>query len=441
MKRTIFLVFCCALLAVSMRANAQTSQTSGQMLLSKNVSGPITDSSVELTLTTNAECDQTQTLLPDGTKLLSQSFSVNTDINGVGTFQGAAQLVSPDGRTVLQGQLRGTVGINPRCSGATGCRLPGHLEGLFETIPSNYERLATRSTTDQKVGMMMLNFSADLNPLSTNRMPTHQGRLDGLVPTLPAAAARVSIAPDKASYLVNDVVTAILTNSSDQTIQATGRQSYCTTVQLQIQDGEQWNEIATCPLSTGSFPPHVSPGQQINIPLAPTTGMGAAVAGIYRLTFTFRFVLNGSAVGDPYAVSSQPFQISLLPPTSDVVVKAERDVYQDREAVSVKINNNSDQPIVTMDHKSYCSIIDVQNQQVNKWVVVAPCLLSTPTRLVKIRAREEIPILISNDNPASKLAPGTYRLELLYWAMNANGQPTGDPVTVYSKTFTVIAKE
>src|SRR5437016_5722734 len=106
MKQILFTIFCGALLVVSMRANAQPS---GQMVLSKNVSGPITRSSVELTLSTNAECDQTQGFLPDGSKLSSQSFSMNVDGNGVGTFQGVAQIISPDGRTILQGQLRGTV--------------------------------------------------------------------------------------------------------------------------------------------------------------------------------------------------------------------------------------------------------------------------------------------------------------------------------------------
>ncbi|MDQ3010475.1 MAG: hypothetical protein M3X11_07210 [Acidobacteriota bacterium] len=32
-------------------------------------------------------------------------------------------------------------------------------------------------------------------------------------------------------------------------------------------------------------------------------------------------------------------------------------------------------------------------------------------------------------------------MELTYWAMDANGQPAGNPATVNSRTFTVAAKK
>ncbi|MEP7338273.1 MAG: hypothetical protein ABI977_11115 [Acidobacteriota bacterium] len=436
MKQVLFAVCCCALFAVSMRA-----QNPGQTVLSKNVSGPITRSSVELTLTSNTGCDQTQSFLPEGSKLISQSFSLNADTNGVGTFQGTAQIISPDGRTILQGQLRGTVGINTGGCVSRTCRLPWHLEGLFETTPSTYERTIVRSTTDLKVALMMLNFSADLNQQSTSPLPLYQGRLDGLIPTLPASAARVTIAPDKASYTINDPITAIVVNGAEDAIQTYDLKSYCSIVQLQIQNGNQWDDAGDCLLKRLPFPVNILPNQQVDVLLPMNQGIPGPVAGTYRLALTFRFLAKGIPVSDSFTAFSPPFVIASQPPSNNVIVKAERDVYPERETVVVKITNDSDQSIVTLDHKSYCSILTVQKQQVSDWITVAPCLLATPTRLVKIGAREDVLLKLPADNTASRIEPGTYRLELVYFAMDANGQPTGNPSTVYSRTFTVAAKE
>jgi len=436
MKRVLFTGFCCAVLAVSMRA-----QNPGQTVLSKNVNGTITRSSVELTLTANPECDQTQSFLPDGSKLLSQSFSLNADNNGVGTFQGTAQIISPDGRTILQGQLRGTIGINTRCGGSRACRLPWHLEGLFETVPSNYERLIARSTGDLKMTFMMLNFSADLNQQTASPLPIYQGRLDGLVPTLPASAAKVSITPDKAGYTINEPITAIIVNGSEETIQTYDLKSYCSIAQLQIQNGNQWDDIGICQLKRLAFPVNISSNQRMDAPLPFSLGILAPVAGTYRLALTFRILESATPVSDSFVAYSQPFLISPQTPTNSIIVKAERDVYPDREAVVVRITNDSEQPFITMDHKSFCSILNAQKQQVNEWITVAPCLLLTPTRLVKIGAREELLMKLPTDDIAARLEAGTYRLELIYFAMDASGSPTGNPITAYSKTFTVAAKE
>ena len=162
---------------------------------------------------------------------------------------------------------------------------------------------------------------------------------------------------------------------------------------------------------------------------------------MYRLALTFRFLNGGIPVSDWFLTCSQSFVIAPQPPTNRIIVNAERDVYPERETVVVKITNDSDQPVVTLDHKSYCTILNVQKQQVNNWITVAPCLLLTPTRLIKLGAREDQVLKLPTDDLAAKLDPGTYRVELTYWAMDSNGQPVGNPATVYSRTFTVIAKE
>jgi hypothetical protein len=438
MKQTYLAIFCGALLAVTMRANAQPS---GQMILSKNASGPITGTSLELTLNANAECDQTQGFLPDGSKLSSQSFSLNTDASGVGTFQGTAQIISSDGRTILQGQLRGTVGIGTHCGGNRACRLPGHLEGLFETSPSAYARFIARSTTDLKLPVMMLNFSADLNQQSASPLPLYQGRLDGLVPSSPAAAAKISITPDKTQYAVNDPITAIIVNSSEETIQSYDLRSYCSVVQLQMQIGNQWEDAGECPLNRPSLPVNILPGQRMEVPLPLTLGIPAPATGTYRLALTFRFLEGGLSINDSFLSFSQSFVIAPLPTANNVSIKTDRDSYAEGEIIAVKITNEGNQPVVTMDHNSYCSVLTAQKQQANQWVNVAPCLLMTPTHLVKLSPHEDWSVKLPPPEMAAKLAPGAYQLELMYWAMNESGQPVGNPTTVYSKTFTVASKE
>lgn len=412
-------------------------QNSNLMMLSKNFTGSITRTSVELKLSANDLCDQSQGLIPDGSTLVSQTFSITTDNGGLGTFQGTASVIIPDGRIILQGSLRGTVGVNTRCGASQSCRLPWHLEGLFETSSSSFGRSISRSTTNVTVPLMMLNFSADLNQLSTAAVPIFQGRLDGLIPTLPASVAKISLAPGKPSYTANEPITAVINNSSEMAIQAFDLKSFCSIVQLQIQNGNQWDEVGSCHLKRLSFPLNISSGQRMDVPLA-TSQM---TPGTYRLALTFRFLEGSTPISEPLVIFSPSFPITTQPPSNTVIVKAEREAYQDREPVVIKVANEMNQTIVAADHKSYCSILYVQKQDGASWVNVAPCLLLTPTRLVKINPGEEVFMKIANEDASSRLLPGTYRLELTYSAADGAGQPMGNPLTVQSATFTVASKQ
>src|SRR5262249_52664625 len=134
---------------------ASLAQSSNLLVLSKNVHGVGLSaiSSTSLTLTSNADCDQTQSLIPDGSKLVSASFNLNTDSAGLGTFNGFAQIVAPDRRVVLQGQLRGTAGVNTRRDpNNKDCRAPGRLEGIFEATP---RRSVMRSNAEVKSLVIM----------------------------------------------------------------------------------------------------------------------------------------------------------------------------------------------------------------------------------------------------------------------------------------------
>jgi hypothetical protein len=417
MKRLFSAIGWFALLTCSL-AIYGNAQNSNLMPLSKNFTGAITRTSVELTLSSNAQCDQSQTLIPDGSKLVSQAFSMNTDSNGVGTFVGTASVVIPDGRVVLQGSLRGTIGVNTRCGANQSCRLPWHLEGLFETSSSSFGRSISRSTTNVTV-------------------PIFQGRLDGLIPTLPASVAKIGLAPDKPSYTVNEAITAVINNSSEMAIQAFDLKSFCSIVHLQIQNGNQWDDVGICTLKRLSFPTNISSGQRMDV-LLPTSQM---TPGIYRLALNFRFLESNTPISEPLVVFSPCFPITMQPPSNTVKVKADREAYQDRDPVVLKVTNEMSQTIVAADHKSYCSILYVQKQDGNNWVNVAPCLLLTQTRLVKINPGEEAFVKIANEDASSRLLPGTYRLELTYSAADGTGQPIGNPVTVQSSTFTVASKQ
>lgn len=440
MKRIFSAVWWFAVTAGAFSASGYA-QSAGYLSLSKNFSGAITRSSVEVALSPNADCDQTQALIPEGSKLVSQSFTMNADANGVGTFQGLAIVVTPDNRVILQGSLRGTVGVNPRCNAAQGCRLPWHLEGLFETQPGSFERLITRSTSAVSVPLMMLNFSADQILESASPVPTYRGRLDGLIPTLPASVAKVTLVTDKPSYTVNDPITAIIINGAEMTIQAYDLKSFCSIIQLQVQNGNQWDDVATCPLKRLSFPVTIAASQRMDVPLLSNAAITTPGPGIYRLALTFRFLQNNTPISDSFLAFSQSFTIAPQPPSNSVIVKAERSLYQDREPIVIKITNDQEQAIVAEDHKSYCTVLNIQRQEGDNWVNVAPCLLLSPIRLIKIGSREDLFVKIANEDAASRLTPGTYRLELTYSGVDNAGQPAGSPVTVYGATFTVASKE
>lgn len=432
-------LFAALLLAVI--AGEAFAQDSGLLMLSKNFNGAITRTSAEISLSSNAECDQTKSFIPDGSKLATTSFTMNADSNGVGTFLGRAQIVTPTGRVVLEGTLRGTVGINTRCGANRSCRLPWHLEGLFESFSSTLNQAIVRSASDLKIRPMVLNFSGDLNPQTASPLPIYQGRLDGLVPSLPASVDRITISTDKTGYTVNEPMAAIVINDSPETIQTFDKRAFCTILQFQILDGNQWNDTAFCPFRAPSLPVNIAPGTKFEVPLQPTLSISPLAAGTYRLALTFRFLSGNIPVSDSYTVFSSQFRLAAQPPSNLVIAKSERSVYQEGEPVVASILNDTAQPIVTFDHKTYCSIINVQKQESNNWVNVSPCLLASPSKQVRLAAREEMTVQLPDNNAPTKLAPGTYRLEFSYWAIDASGNSTGNPITVYSSTFNVVAKE
>src|SRR5215813_13419598 len=422
--------------------SASLAQSSNLLVLSKNVSGPIFRTSFTLGLISNADCDQTQSLIPDGSRLISERFDLNTDSSGVGTFSGFARIVAPDGRIVLQGSLRGTIGVNTRRNpNNKDCRAPGRLEGIFEGAPA---RSIKRSMVEEKSQVIMLNFAVQELPVASP-LPVYVGGLDGVISMNSPVEDKVKIASDRAGYLPTEVITAIIFNGSGQTIQALDQRSYCTIVQLQVQEDDRWTDVATCPLDRAPIPTNISPIQRIEValnPLQPTPANppGPNPPGLYRLGLTFKAVENGNPVGGSLFVASEPFRI-VAPPSSDrVSVTTERTEYDVSETIVAKVANGNDQTIVTTDHQSNCTILTMEKQEANDWVAVAPCPLLSPVLPVKIGPHLEVLVKFLPESFNNRFEPGTYRLRFLWHFIGDNGQPAGNLMNTYSPQFTLTSK-
>jgi hypothetical protein len=418
--------------------SASLAQSPNPLVLSKNVGGTIFRTALALTLTSNTDCDQAQSLIPDGSRLISDGFDLNTDGAGLGTFSGSVRIVSPDGRVVLQGWLRGTMGVNTRRNPYNkDCRAPGRLEGIFEGAPV---RSIKRSNVETKSQVIMLNFTAEPDPLVASPFPYYRGWLDGVMTAPSPVEEKVKIAPDKAGYLPTEVITAFIFNGSDQTIQSIDQQSYCTIVQLQIQEDGRWIDVKVCPLDRAPIPTNVPPNQKLEVALnpnqpTPANPPGPNPPGLYRLGLTFKVVENGVPAGRPLFVASEPFRI-IAPPSSDrVSVTTERSEYDVSEVVVATVSNGNDRSIVTWDHQSNCTILTLQRQEANGWADIALCPLLSPVLMVRIGPRMEESVKFPSGSQ-----PGTYRLRFMWQFIGDNGQPTGNPITIYSPQFTLTSK-
>jgi len=422
--------------------SASLAQSSNLLVLSKNVSGPIFRTSFTLGLISNADCDQTQSLIPDGSRLISERFDLNTDSSGVGTFSGFARIVAPDGRIVLQGSLRGTIGVNTRRNpNNKDCRAPGRLEGIFEGAPA---RSIKRSMVEEKSQVIMLNFAVQELPVASP-LPVYVGGLDGVISMNSPVEDKVKIAPDKAGYLPTEVITAIIFNGSDQTIRALDQQSYCTIVQLQVQEDGRWTDVAICPLNRAPMPTTIYPNQKVEVelnPLQPTPANppGPNPPGLYRLGLTFKVVENGDPVGGSLFVASEPFRVIGPPSVDRVSVTTDKSEYELSETILSKIANGNDQTIVTADHQSNCTILTLEKKEENGWVAVAPCPLLSPVLLVKIGPRMDVLVKFPPGSFNNRFEPGTYRLRFFWQFIGDNGLPAGNLMTTYSPQFTLTSK-
>ncbi len=422
------------IISLNVMATAQAIDVERWLVLAKDAKGIITRTSLELTMAARADCDQTQRLIPEGSRLTSEKLLFDTDSSGVGTFQGYTQLIAPDGHVVAQGMLRGTIGINTGCRQNGECRTPGHLEGWFESSPSTVARAIERNSSSYNAQMLVLHFSADPIAEAASPVPFFRAKLDGMVPAPLPVVERVKIVPDKSGYTAFDTITAIISNGSDKLIQAMDQESYCTIVQLQIQNEDgKWVEVAPCSLDRATQPTFLSPGQSLKVPLGPSPTAVGHRPGVYRLALTFRVVDVSTSASERLTVTSAPFRVIDPTPTPERVrVSQEKEFYKVGETIVAKISNGNDQTIYTYDHKSYCSVVNLQRQDGNNWVNIAPCPLASVPQLMKVAAQDGLLLKLPTES-RPLLKEGVYRLEFVYFFDNATQR-----LATYSPLFKVI---
>jgi hypothetical protein len=281
-------------------------QTSGYLILSKQGTGSITNDAVSLTLTSGPNCDETQTRIPDGSRMVSDHFVMTVGANGTGVFYGTVRILAPTGEILHVGTLRGTVGTND-CDPANGgacaavCTRPGHLEGLFEPVPT--------FAPNPNGEIAMLHFKADLERDSDVQEALYRFRLNGLFAPLPVENPNIQLTPDKLRYAQEEPIRVAIVNKSEKTIRGSGpRSANCTILELERQENGQWTPHQTiCPKLY--FEKDVQPGETATVEFRLSAGGAPIQPGIFRLLLPYRVVDGGVVAPKEQIVISPLFQV------------------------------------------------------------------------------------------------------------------------------------
>lgn len=430
MNRIGLLILCVVLafgLATSVHAQAN------HLILSKDTGGPLTRNALDWTLRANPSCDQTGEAFPDGSRLVSEDLNFATDANGLGTVQGTVQLFAPDGRILQVMTLRGIVGLNVRREADRECRSQ-HIEAQLEPVPT------FAAPTIPQIARATL--AADLDPRVASPLPTYRAKLDGVVtlPFNPPPGKGVTINPDKSTYSESEAITATIFNGTNQPITAFDLKSYCSIVKLQRQASGEWTDIGECSLKRMSLPATLGAGETLRVVLQPGENANPLkTAGQYRLVFEYflgAITTPASATSDPLNGASPVFRVSAMPVRQSVKLMLDQVPVYSGQTFVARIINDTDLPIQTTDHKTQCTVFNVQRRDDNgAWTNVASCLLASPPTLIRIGPRENYAVKLS-DARLGLLPPGTYRLELNYQMINSD-QTLGANTLLYTPEFTL----
>jgi hypothetical protein len=269
-------------------------------ILSKDATGWITRTALTLTLRANEGHDQSVEALPDGTQLVVNDLVFLTDDTNLGVVWGSLQINSPAGVGLQTMTLRGTFGINARREADKSSRYD-HLEAVLEPVPTFAPVHAPQ--------IALAHLSADLIPETAGPLPTYRAKLDGVI-TLPQAMNNtVTVSPDQTTYSLEDAITVVVANNTDQAIMADDLQSYCTIVRLQRQEGEQWEDVGECLLKRRSFPIKIEAGETKRIELpGRDTPRDTRKPGNYRLLFGY--IVGADERGENRQVLSSVFRVN-----------------------------------------------------------------------------------------------------------------------------------
>jgi hypothetical protein len=438
MKRILFLLLLIvwpglAAMAPAQNANAQPAE---QLILSKQGGGPITRNSLSLTLASGPNCDQTQTRIPDGSKMVSDGFTLNVNDRGLGTFYGSVRIVTARDEILHVGILRGTVGIND-CDPSGGtvcpavCNSPWRLDGIYEPAPT--------FAPNPNGEIVLANFKAYLDPRVAGPLPVYRARLDGWFSPPPSIAQRIRLAPEKFVYLASETIRVAVTNASDRVIRGYDLRSRCSILELQRQDGNQWAMAGQCFLRRVPFPMDIKPGETATIELSPAHPAAAIPPGVYRAALGFHAVNDDKTLSDFLFSFSPQFRVSSMPEREAVNVSVDRDRYLVGQPIVVTVDNNTDRAIQTTDHQTNCSIVTLQRLRDGNWTAVAECPLASPTRPVNLASRQRVTIELPAAPFTGSFEPGVYRIEFSYAELEGARQNPG--VKRYSPQFSIAPKE
>ncbi len=430
---------CLSLLSVALAYCLSTSAQAqaNNLILSKDTGGVLTRTALGWTLRANPSCDQTGEAFPDGSRLMSEDLTFATDANGLGTVQGVVQIFAPDGRILQVMTLRGTVGLNARRDADKECRY-NHIEAQLEPVPT------FAAPTIPQIARATL--SADLDPRVAGPLPTYRAKLDGVVtlPPNPTPGKGVTINPDKSTYGETEAITATLFNGTNQPVTGFDLKSYCSIIKLQRQERENWATIGECFLKRIAFPVTLVAGETLRVVLQAGENANALKKpGMYRLVFEYYV---GAITTPPTAASallsatSPSFRVNAMPARQSVKLMLDQVPQFVGQGFVARIINDTDLPIQTADHKTQCTVFDVQRREANgAWTNVAPCPLASPTRLIRIGPRQSYAVKLP-DERFGLYPAGTYRLELNYQTI-INEQTLGQNTLLYTPEFTLRERQ
>lgn len=118
-------------------------------------------------------------------------------------------------------------------------------------------------------------------------------------------------------------------------------------------------------------------------------------------------------------------------PTNGVRVTLDKAGYSAGGTAVVTIANGLTATISTTDHKTNCSIVQLEQLVGGAWQAVAPCRSMMATRIVDLASGSTTTQQIG----IPQGQPGTYRVSFVYSI--GGGDAAGQSTTIYSSTFTV----
>lgn len=132
----------------------------------------------------------------------------------------------------------------------------------------------------------------------------------------------------------------------------------------------------------------------------------------------------------PFPSATAVAALTVTPVHGVVTISLDKAQYHSGDLAIVTVANGLAQSISTTDHKSSCSIVQLEEQVNGSWQAVEPCRLQTPTLVVEIAKGS-----VTEQKISIPSTPATYRVTLSY---SGGGEGAGGPGgVVHSAEFTI----